>query len=157
MCVCHIQGICSELIYYDREESAGPKLSNYSKCRVPECMDDILKNALGLWGQVKKMRTLIMIGQTRVHFDSVEGLGDFVELEVSLSFATIKYTIHKLYLCKSSYLFFVLFQVVLNKNQIVEDGQKIAMELMSHMGVEKEDLVPVSYISLLCQKNKSMS
>jgi len=84
-----MQGICSELIYYDREDSAGPILSSYNKCQVPESMDDILKNALGLWGQVKKMRTLIMIGQTRVHFDSVEGLGDFVELEVSLLYATI--------------------------------------------------------------------
>jgi len=63
---------------------------------VPDAMDDILKNALGLWGQVKKMRVLIMIGQTRVHFDNVEGLGDFVELEVSylLYAIRIRYTIN---------------------------------------------------------------
>jgi len=28
---------------------------------------------------------LYMVGQTRVHLDAVEGLGDFMELEVQLS------------------------------------------------------------------------
>lgn len=72
-----------ELIYYDREESTGPKLSSYEKCKVPEMLESVLTSALGTWGVVKKVRTLIMIGQTRVHFDSVEGLGNFVELEAS--------------------------------------------------------------------------
>ena len=34
-------------------------------------------------GAVRKRRLLYMVGQSRVHLDSVEGLGDFVELEVS--------------------------------------------------------------------------
>lgn len=72
-----------ELIYYDREETAGPKLSSYNKCQVKEDIEELLTNALGTWGVVNKVRTLIMVDQTRVHFDSVDGLGDFVELEVS--------------------------------------------------------------------------
>lgn len=72
-----------ELIYYDREETTGPKLSSYDKCEVPANLESVLTSALGTWGVVKKVRTLIMVGQTRVHFDSVEGLGNFVELEVS--------------------------------------------------------------------------
>jgi len=43
---------------------------------------------------------------------------------------------------------------VLNNDQTVEDGQKIATELMSYMGVEENDLITVSYINLLTQ-NKS--
>lgn len=77
------KGFSPELIFYDREESVGPKLSLYNKCKVPDMLENMLKDALGTLGVVKKTRTLIIIGQTRVHFDNVEGLGDFVELEVS--------------------------------------------------------------------------
>ena len=38
--------------------------------------------SLGVKGVVKKHRMLYMVGQTRVHVDQVEGLGDFMELEV---------------------------------------------------------------------------
>lgn len=48
--------------------------------------DDIqllLSRSLGVKGSVKKTRTLYMVGQTRVHVDKVENLGDFMELEAS--------------------------------------------------------------------------
>ncbi|XP_025414760.1 uncharacterized protein LOC112686605 [Sipha flava] len=120
-----IQGSDSELIFYEREEITGPKLSDFHRCKVPDDIKEFLSTTLGTWGIVKKVRNLIMIGQTRVHFDSVEGLGDFVELEV-----------------------------VLDDKQTVEDGQKIASNLMSHLQIEEKDLISVSYINMLCQ-NKS--
>ena len=46
---------------------------------------ETLGEALGVKGRVKKTRLLYMVGQTRVHVDEVEGLGNFMELEVSLS------------------------------------------------------------------------
>ena len=48
----------------------------------------ILGESLGVRGTVKKQRTLYMVGQTRVHVDQVEGLGEFMELEVGRTFVS---------------------------------------------------------------------
>lgn len=76
----------SDLIYYERDDKEGPKLSTYDKVTVPsnttDQLNSVLRMALGDKGIVKKKRQLFMHGQTRIHVDSVEGLGDFMELEV---------------------------------------------------------------------------
>jgi adenylate cyclase class IV len=45
---------------------------------------DILTKTLGTTGVVTKTRNLYRVGQTRIHIDQVQGLGDFLELEVVL-------------------------------------------------------------------------
>ena len=47
-------------------------------------MKTILEQILPVTGSVRKRRLVYHVGQTRVHLDRVEGLGDFLELEVVL-------------------------------------------------------------------------
>ena len=72
-----------ELIYYIRADSSGPKVSQYeiSVINEPESLKNILTSSLGVRGVVRKQRTLYKIGFTRIHFDQVENLGNFIELE----------------------------------------------------------------------------
>jgi adenylate cyclase class IV len=76
----------AELIHYHRADEAGARASDY--VRVPmndgDACREALGRALGLLGRVRKRRTLLMVGRTRIHIDAVEGLGDFMELEVVL-------------------------------------------------------------------------
>lgn len=72
-------------MYYLRPDVTGPKTCFYKKFSFSDNINDlheILSDALGQNGIVKKIRRLFMVGQTRIHVDSVEGLGDFMELEV---------------------------------------------------------------------------
>jgi adenylate cyclase class IV len=81
------KGSVAQLIHYHRTDSAGPKLSHYTiaTTETPEELKTILSQAMGELGRVRKRRLLFLVGQTRVHIDTVERLGDFLELEVSRS------------------------------------------------------------------------
>ena len=72
-----------ELIYYMRADSSGPKVSQYqiSATNEPESLRIILTSSLGVRGVIKKQRTLYKIDHTRIHFDKVKDLGNFIELE----------------------------------------------------------------------------
>ncbi|KAK5896260.1 hypothetical protein CgunFtcFv8_009880 [Champsocephalus gunnari] len=111
-----------QLIFYERPDTAGPKLSRYSISPTsdPPSLRTVLSDALGVKGEVRKERRLFLIGQTRVHLDAVEGLGNYMELEV-----------------------------VMRPEQTVEDGQKVAEELMEKLGVPRQSLVTGAYVDLL--------
>ncbi len=114
-----------ELIRYERPNEAGAKLSRYSIARTstPYVLLDILTCTLGQLGTVKKIRTLYLAGQTRIHIDQVEGLGDFLELEV-----------------------------VLRDGQSENEGRRIAGELLSRLGISQESWVAEAYIDLLARQ-----
>lgn len=64
----------------------GPKTCSFKRVNLAENvneMNELLTEALGKNGFVKKVRRLYLVGQTRIHIDNVEGLGDFMELEVN--------------------------------------------------------------------------
>lgn len=111
-----------QLVYYEREDRAGPKSSYYLVAPTPDpaSLHAALAAALGVRGVVRKRRWLYMIGQTRVHLDDVEDLGAFMELEV-----------------------------VLMTGQSAEEGQAIATDLMARLGIAPEDLIEGAYLDLL--------
>ncbi len=110
-----------ELIYYNRPDISGPKISNYSisVTTEPERLQKTLEVALGITGRVLKKRLLYMFGATRIHVDEVVGLGSFVELEV-----------------------------VLSDSDPIELGEQIAEELMMRLGIKDEDLLEGAYVDM---------
>lgn len=111
-----------ELIHYHRPDALGPKLSDYLITAVadPDSLRDVLERACGLAGRVVKRRVLVLVGQTRIHLDKVEGLGEFLELEV-----------------------------VLRDGQSEAEGTTIAQELLAALGVPPEALISGAYLDLL--------
>jgi len=115
----------AQLIYYERPDQGGPKRSDYHifETSDPENLKTTLGLGLGIRGVVRKTRYLYMIGQTRVHLDDVEGLGQFMELEV-----------------------------VMRPGQSDAEGQVIAEELMAKLGVAPGDLLEGAYMDLIEQR-----
>jgi predicted adenylyl cyclase CyaB len=112
----------AQLVYYDHPDQDGPKRSNYHIFETPdpENLKTALRLALGVRGVVRKTRYLYLAGQTRIHLDDVEGLGQFMELEV-----------------------------VLRPDQADAEGRAIAEDLMARLGIHKEDLLEGAYMDLL--------
>lgn len=111
-----------ELIHYHRPDAQGPKLSDYLITAVadPDSLRDVLERACGVIGRVVKRRVLVLVGQTRIHLDQVEGLGDFLELEV-----------------------------VLHPGQAEAEGTQVAQDLLAALGVPPEALISGAYLDLL--------
>jgi len=114
-----------ELIRYQRDDVAEVRCSRYSIARTsdPQILLDILTHTLGRVGTVKKTRTLYLAGQTRIHVDVVEGLGDFLELEV-----------------------------VLRAGQTEAEGKRTAVELLREFGISEQALIGQAYIDLVARQ-----
>jgi predicted adenylyl cyclase CyaB len=114
-----------ELIHYRRADAEGPKLSDYVRAATsdPAALREALTRAHGasaVLGRVRKSRLLLMAGATRIHLDRVEGLGDFMELEV-----------------------------VLRDGQSVADGEAVAEALLIQLGIRDEQRLAPAYLDLL--------
>lgn len=116
----------AELLFYRRDDVDGPKTSSYWRSPVsdPQSLRELMSNALGLRGRVIKQRWLYLLGRTRVHLDQVEGLGDFVELEV-----------------------------VLEPDASLADGESEARSLMQLLQIRPQQLIAGAYLDLLKAKS----
>jgi len=119
-----------ELIFYQRLDSAGPKTSFYvhSPTSDPDGLREALSLAHGQIGRVRKQRMVYLVGRARIHLDEVEGLGNFVELEV-----------------------------VLADDEPVDAGEAEAHRLMQALGIQESDLLGVAYLDLLNQAGRTTS
>lgn len=111
-----------KLIFYRRADQTGPKESFFVVSETPDAQSlrETLGQALGVAGRVRKQRTVFVIGSAHVHVDRVEGLGDFVEIEV-----------------------------VLADGQPLASGEQAARSLMLQLQIREQDLVEAAYRDLL--------
>ena len=113
------------LIFYQRSNTLGPKLSDYQITETDDAagFKAILQKAYGVRYVVKKVRSVYMLGRTRLHFDAVENLGHFIELEVPL-----------------------------DQHDSIASGELEAARLMQKLNIKESDLVDVAYVDLLEQQ-----
>jgi predicted adenylyl cyclase CyaB len=113
-----------ELIHYNRDDVPGPTECNYSivETSEPKLIGQILGRALGVRGIIRKRRTLYLVGQTRIHFDDVSGLGKFVEIEV-----------------------------VLSPTQAISEGRDIAKSVMQQLGISGHELIDAAYMDMVAK------
>ena len=116
-----------ELIHYERADTEGPKLSDYVRAPTsePAALREALARAHGAIGRVRKIRWLLLVGATRVHLDRVEGLGDFMEIEV-----------------------------VLRNGQTIAEGEAIAEALMARLGIRAGQRLAGAYLDLLAAQQR---
>jgi predicted adenylyl cyclase CyaB len=115
-------GSTAELIFYQRDDSDGPKVSFYMRSPVTnvEATQALFAAALNVRGNVSKERLVYLVERSRIQLDRVEGLGDFVEVEV-----------------------------VLAEGDDEASGEAEAYAMFEKLGIASDALVPGSYIDLL--------
>jgi len=76
-----IEGEPTEYIFYQRPDKTQPKISDFKIYSENEAIARFGATALPVWLVVKKVRELWMLGNVRIHLDTVESLGTFLEFE----------------------------------------------------------------------------
>lgn len=73
----------NSLIFYQRENQAGPKESNVTLAKLNDetNLRDTLQEALGVLVEVDKKREIYVIDNVKFHIDKVDNLGNFIEIE----------------------------------------------------------------------------
>ena len=117
----------AKLVYYERADVAEPKKSDVFILRIRETASfkKLITKILKIRTVVKKEREIYQYGRTRIHLDTVEGLGIFIEFERRTS----------------------------DDPQAVRKNKGILRELMRKLDICPENLEKLSYSDLI-QLNK---
>ena len=115
-------GTQSELIFYSRADRASPRPSDYLIVKVdsPDELKRLLADALGIKAVVRKERTVYLHENTRIHLDSIDGLGSFIE-----------------------------FEALLPEGKDEDKGRMTVEGLMKAFSIQNVDLVECSYCDLI--------
>lgn len=75
----------NNLIFYERDNQAGPKSSHFNLVKIPDAaaLKETLDKAIGIKIVVIKRREIYFIDNVKFHIDEVPGLGSFIEIEAS--------------------------------------------------------------------------
>jgi predicted adenylyl cyclase CyaB len=73
----------NNLIYYERNNQAGPKSSHFNLVKIEDAkgLKEVLTKSMGIKVVVVKKREIYYIDNVKFHIDEVPGLGSFVEIE----------------------------------------------------------------------------
>ncbi|MEK6835873.1 MAG: class IV adenylate cyclase [Nanoarchaeota archaeon] len=118
----------NNLIYYKREDKAGPKLSKpiLFKSNPESELEEILTKSLGVLIVVDKTREIYFIDNIKFHLDNIKNLGSFVEIEA----------------------------IDKEDKFSSDDLSKQCQEYIALFKISKESLISVSYSDLLLNKFK---
>jgi adenylate cyclase, class 2 len=116
----------NNLIYYERNNQAGPKSSHFNLVKIEDAkgLKESLEQSIGIKVVVEKKREIYYINNVKFHIDEVPGLGSFVEIEAGNILAD------------------------LSQQQLKEQCEFYLKEF----GIGEEELVEVSYSDMLLEK-----
>ncbi|CRK91003.1 CLUMA_CG004691, isoform A [Clunio marinus] len=118
------------LVQYSRDDVSGPKLSKFNVLNVSDgpLMEQMLDDSIGTLGVLDKTRHLfIHNGKTRIHLDVVKN--------------------------NDSNYYGMEFEVVMNPEENLDVGNKIAEELMDKFQLSKSQLLEGSYFEILSKSS----
>lgn len=113
----------NNLIFYSRNNQAGPKNSHFKLVKVENANDlkEALSDSIGVKVIVHKKREIYYIKNVKFHLDEVPGLGSFVEIEAGNILADLSQ----------------------------EELKKQCDFYMNEFGIKEEDLVAISYSDMI--------
>lgn len=111
-----------QLIHYERPDVPAAKRSDYVVFSTPDpiMLERVLATGLGVRGVVRKRRRVYVVDNTRIHLDEVEGLGQFVELEV-----------------------------MLQEGEADAAGHAILHHWLARLGIDQRDVLDTAYVDLV--------